>query len=301
MWAYWAAGDIPQPIDLMLETWHKWIKTDDRNFQILSDSTVLHYLSPCDLPERFFEYQGHAVKADALRAALLNRYGGIWMDITTVVESDMINEQWDRLQQGAVQVVACADDDGVSWHYQDIYFVMTHPHNPEIEKWHKNILTATKGRISNDGLCAEASMFQSVDWSKFRWLRCYDYLALANCMWYVMALNDEGVRTAMETRWKNFPSFRSCMQFGNLLTSVKWIGDSAVDPKQFDRMIFEDSTLESSGIHKFVSSMELVKAFAKLHGGKKVTLEEAVRAPSLLGCTLRRAMGMGMEGCVKSS
>jgi hypothetical protein len=109
IWTYWAEDKLPSPIDLCVESMK--IHNPEYNINILSDSTIHIYL-----PEYFSEdaledekmiklmqpfYETPQRKADFIRIHLLEKFGGIWVDISSITTASY---DWVHATQKAADV-----------------------------------------------------------------------------------------------------------------------------------------------------------------------------------------------------
>lgn len=89
IWTYWSQGryQVPPVVQLCIESWSSWGKIDD--VRVLDDQIVMDFLTADDLPARFPELPVQ-MKSDAVRFALLAKYGGIWMDASTLASGPIM-------------------------------------------------------------------------------------------------------------------------------------------------------------------------------------------------------------------
>lgn len=86
VWAFWMMLDptaqLPPWIPLCHATWRA--VNPDWEFRLLDDKTVWDWLRMEDMPEGFAQMHVQH-KADAIRLALLVRYGGVWVDTSMIM------------------------------------------------------------------------------------------------------------------------------------------------------------------------------------------------------------------------
>jgi hypothetical protein len=89
IWSYWDAGlkNAPEIIHACIKSWRNNSGIDD--IRILNDSEVFNYLSLADLPRTFYELPAQK-KANAIRLALLVKYGGFWLDASIFVRGNLV-------------------------------------------------------------------------------------------------------------------------------------------------------------------------------------------------------------------
>ena len=97
IWAYWADGFkvAPPLIELCVDSWRK--NSGISEIRLLDDQNLSEFLTPQDLP-RYFEGLPVQQKSDAVRLALLARYGGFWLDASTLITSDTARWTNPRIQ-----------------------------------------------------------------------------------------------------------------------------------------------------------------------------------------------------------
>lgn len=78
IWSYWADGfEVAPPlIGLCVDSWRK--NSGVSEIRLLDDRNLSEFLTPQDLPG-YFEGLPVQQKSDAIRLALLARYGGFWL------------------------------------------------------------------------------------------------------------------------------------------------------------------------------------------------------------------------------
>ncbi|CAK9024845.1 unnamed protein product [Durusdinium trenchii] len=87
IWSYWSnRPDSPEVQSLFVEACKaSWRALNpDYEIRLLDESSLHEFLTPQDLP-RTFEFLTVQHKSDAIRLALLLRYGGVWVDATTLM------------------------------------------------------------------------------------------------------------------------------------------------------------------------------------------------------------------------
>ncbi len=90
IWAFWEPKkNIPPYLKLCMATWKKFLP--DYKIVILDYTNVDEYLDP-KLFDKKYLYKNFilAKQADCIRCALLEKYGGVWFDLDTVVTSEKI-------------------------------------------------------------------------------------------------------------------------------------------------------------------------------------------------------------------
>ncbi len=89
IFTFWEPKDtIPEYLKLCMNTWKKFLP--EYKIVILNYENIENYLD-----KNYFDYVLYTdfslpKQADAIRAAILKKYGGIWLDIDTIITSDKI-------------------------------------------------------------------------------------------------------------------------------------------------------------------------------------------------------------------
>jgi mannosyltransferase OCH1-like enzyme len=91
LWSYWDNIDtIPKNISNMINKRKEKLKY--WNHIILSSDTLYKFINIDDIPKNF-DTLISAHKADWIRLYLLNKYGGIWIDASIIVNDPMVFNQ----------------------------------------------------------------------------------------------------------------------------------------------------------------------------------------------------------------
>ena len=106
IWTYWETRKNhtrPGYLDLCEETWHHHCG-DDFEIVRVTPENIIQYI-PDILPE-WHQIECLAHKADYLRAVLVHRYGGIWLDSDMIVLSNL-SQVIDRLHESGSDFIGC--------------------------------------------------------------------------------------------------------------------------------------------------------------------------------------------------
>lgn len=106
IWAYWETAKNqtrPAYLDLCEETWHRHCG-DDFEIVRVTPENVCDYVP--DLIPEWHKIPCLAHKADYLRAVLVHRYGGIWLDSDIIVLSNL-REMMERLDESGSDFIGC--------------------------------------------------------------------------------------------------------------------------------------------------------------------------------------------------
>ena len=96
IWTYWDKHIIPDYIQDCLNTWKKHCK-NNWSINILNKETIKFFLEEeIDYPENIF-IDGPQHQSDMFGVALVNKYGGIWMDANIIMLKPiefMLDNEW---------------------------------------------------------------------------------------------------------------------------------------------------------------------------------------------------------------
>lgn len=84
IWGFWDKDDIPPLVQRCINTW--FIVHFDWDIHIVTPENVNTYLKPgVDIPENLMRDEEPAKQSDMIRFALLYKYGGVYIDATTLM------------------------------------------------------------------------------------------------------------------------------------------------------------------------------------------------------------------------
>ena len=138
IWMYW---DSPNPPDHIM-AFHQKMKTINQAHEIilLDRNSLRKYL-----PTLHFDFQGIGLahKSDVIRLALLKRYGGIWVDCSTLVYQDF---SWVHERSGydMVGYYSDANTQDARFPVIETWFMCAPPENPFVSRWLELIMPLTK-------------------------------------------------------------------------------------------------------------------------------------------------------------
>jgi hypothetical protein len=79
IWSYWDSDEIPNIVQKCIGSWQK--TNPDYQINVLSKKTVSNYVTP----PPGFEYFPPQKQSDWTRLAVINEYGGVWLDASTII------------------------------------------------------------------------------------------------------------------------------------------------------------------------------------------------------------------------
>lgn len=126
IFTFWEPKDkIPSYLELCLETWKKFLPSYE--IIILDYSNIFDWIEEDLFDEILFKEFSLPKQADAIRCAILKKYGGIWMDIDTIITStsveDILNINSELIMIGT-----------------HLAFIKADKNSRIIKYWHKNTL-----------------------------------------------------------------------------------------------------------------------------------------------------------------
>eukprot|EP00811_Abedinium_folium_P035196 NODE_800_length_2758_cov_2.244014.p1 GENE.NODE_800_length_2758_cov_2.244014~~NODE_800_length_2758_cov_2.244014.p1 ORF type:complete len:728 (+),score=212.78 NODE_800_length_2758_cov_2.244014:301-2484(+) len=165
IWSFWSQGAerLPRFRRLCMASWAaqnpRWC------VMLLDADSVLRYVDRAELPEHW-ERLGHEHAADAVRLALLARYGGVWADVGSLCLRPLESWAWDEVASGrglaAFYFAMHGKTPGESREYVENWFLAARRAHPLVVAWHNLFLRAWAGKTNCEAV-AEDSLFEGVD------------------------------------------------------------------------------------------------------------------------------------------
>ena len=91
---------IPGFIKLCIRTWEKFLP--EYKIIILDFETVSQYIGETLFAKIICTNLSVMVQTDAIRVAILNKYGGIWIDADTIILNDKIIKKFQNYELGMI-------------------------------------------------------------------------------------------------------------------------------------------------------------------------------------------------------
>lgn len=91
IWSYWNGRELPLAVKIAKYTWKRY--NPDYHIVMLDDDTLPNYIDVSIFPKRYPSL-GAMHKADVLRIALLEKYGGFWCDSTYFLTRNL--KRWEN-------------------------------------------------------------------------------------------------------------------------------------------------------------------------------------------------------------
>ncbi len=94
IFTFWEPADkLPEYLQLCMMTWEKFLP--EYEIVILDYKNLDNWLGKNYFDKTLYEKFSLPKQADAIRCAILKKYGGIWFDVDTIVTSEDINQLFD--------------------------------------------------------------------------------------------------------------------------------------------------------------------------------------------------------------
>ncbi|GAB7141180.1 hypothetical protein RsTz2092_11450 [Deferribacterales bacterium RsTz2092] len=91
IWTFWEPRrKLPNYLKLCMETWKKFLPEYD--IVLLDYSNVDDYLGKGYYDDTLYKNFSLPKQADAIRCAVLKRYGGVWLDTDTIITSEKVKD-----------------------------------------------------------------------------------------------------------------------------------------------------------------------------------------------------------------
>mmetsp|Transcript_42095 Transcript_42095/g.130418 ORF Transcript_42095/g.130418 Transcript_42095/m.130418 type:complete len:560 (+) Transcript_42095:91-1770(+) len=157
LWGYWADGyeAMPELFRRCVDTWRHLNPHWD--VRILDRTTLSEFVSEVDLPNRFPELPEHEVASACVRLALLSRYGGVWLDVSVILRSDLDSLCWRAIAAGEREAAAFYHPRQGSEalggrDFIEAWCLATKPGNPFFLRWRDLLRELLHNRVSAGGL-----------------------------------------------------------------------------------------------------------------------------------------------------
>ena len=143
IWGYWHQGSdhLPGFCDMAVQSWR--LRHPDWKIIVLSEDNYQEYVSHTDLPSTFDSLKIQ-IRSDIIRSAVLQRDGGVYMDISYVVLK-ALDDIWDKAKQNndiyLTSLWTLPSPQGHDMVVPNICLIVApRPHNPVLATWHRSLL-----------------------------------------------------------------------------------------------------------------------------------------------------------------
>lgn len=117
IWSYWNNTNLPEIIKLCIYTWKN--NNPDYIICFVTEETLDKYININELPNYYYN-KTHQYKSDIIRLTLLEKYGGVWIDASILI-NESLSLTWEL------------KDFDVGGYYLDLF--TTNMNNPVFESW----------------------------------------------------------------------------------------------------------------------------------------------------------------------
>lgn len=133
VWSFWAQGtaNLPPIIQTCIDTWRQ--NGGAETIYVLDSKSVSRFLSWVELPRTFLSLTPQ-MQSDAVRLAILAKYGGIWLDASTLVTKTLM--PWlEKVSRGKGLFLFQNPSEGRGGRLFEIGFIGATPAHPLLEAW----------------------------------------------------------------------------------------------------------------------------------------------------------------------
>lgn len=170
IWMYWSQGpgSLRGFRRLCVHSWR--VQNPGWQLVILDKRSVLDYVDASELPERYEDLES-AQRADALRLALLARYGGVWADVATLCIRPLDEWVWKQVAEGdhprglgAFYLACFGAQPGASCEYVENWFLAARRGHPLVIAWRDVHKAGWRDAVSRFDF-AQGPLFRDLDLS----------------------------------------------------------------------------------------------------------------------------------------
>jgi L-rhamnose mutarotase len=135
IFTFWEPRDkIPGMLTLCIKTWKKFFT--NYKIIILDYEKTREYLGETLFSSIICKNMTLPIQSDAIRVAILNKYGGIWMDTDTIVCNNKFIKQFNEFE------LAMIGEE--KYKFQYIGFIFAHKNSSLLSVWQKEIINKVK-------------------------------------------------------------------------------------------------------------------------------------------------------------
>lgn len=147
IWSYWdSVTTIPETVSDIINNKKQILYDWDQ--KLLTEENINNYIHKDEYPDN---YNGlaHCHKADWIRLYLLNKYGGVWLDASIIINSrDRFNAIYDASIEKKSQVTAYYLGD-VPLDFIENWYIMAPKNSYIINKWYREFTLAIEIGFTN--------------------------------------------------------------------------------------------------------------------------------------------------------
>ena len=131
IWAYWDTEDIPEIVKLSIKSWKK--KSPQYKINLMNQKNIVNLIS---LPENWKTLPPYR-QSDIIRLLLLEKYGGVWIDASTILLEDL-----DKFISKNNITFFTTPKSSIDNPVFENWFISAPPNNNIIKLWIQEVLTA---------------------------------------------------------------------------------------------------------------------------------------------------------------
>lgn len=189
LFAYWNTIQIPLFQELCVSNFKRYNPT--WNVFVFNEEIAPTLLG--DLLPMSWSEMSPQLQSDAVRLAALRKFGGAWLDITSMfVRPNSLQEMWDEM------ILKKKELRGYTWmtdNILDSWFLMATPNSLLVAQWHDIFLLYLESReqvfdIHNHNLFAPIHNWYETQRLQSECFNCINYLAIHSCFLRVQSLNE---------------------------------------------------------------------------------------------------------------
>jgi hypothetical protein len=146
VWSYWDSDTLPEQVQLIYENNKK--KLDGWDYILVNSSNKKKYVGKDDIYNKLEELSITGLQySDWLRLYLLKKYGGVWLDISIIINStidDLYSESVKSQSELTGFNSSHLEDKDLNIPVIESWFIMTPTNSEVISLWYKEFDTALK-------------------------------------------------------------------------------------------------------------------------------------------------------------
>ena len=309
IWTWWSSGEetLKPFLQLCLKSWR--VQHPNWKVVVLDSTNLWQYLTAEELPSTFLQIKRASLQSDLVRLAIMAKYGGCYVDMSTLAMQGAAEAAWSRIREGACLVGYRAPHfipDFVS-----AWFLAAPARDPLMVEWSKQFNHVMDGRL-DDKEIHKHSFFDGVDLSEY-----LKHGALAQqgersaSLWVEYLVVNVVLKAILD---KN-PSLKerfwssSCLvtESDTSLSPVLWSqAQEHLVPKDLsfpenEKFKMRNLLQQDPGFATRLLNLPMVKFFNSGSPFAHLSTDDLLSSPSVLGCLIRKALGSLVDACCPSA
>ena len=157
-------------VKLALHTWYKW--NPDYLICFIIGDDISYYINTKEFPKKYGSSM-HQHKADIIRLALLEKYGGIWLD-STIFLNKSLSETWDPKNYDIGGYYAEFFTTNIEKPVFENWFISAPKKSPLIKKWKEEFFKAVDSPSKKDFIIEleKTVDLQNIDDKEYLMMHC---------------------------------------------------------------------------------------------------------------------------------